>query len=44
MNEVLVGFDWPSADVRLARTTEPIQIIRKLWKDQRRKKIIRLAV
>ena len=32
MNEVPLGFDWPSADVRLARTTEVIQIIRKLWK------------
>jgi coenzyme F420-dependent glucose-6-phosphate dehydrogenase len=32
MNEVPLGFDWPSADVRLARTTEAIQIIRKLWK------------
>jgi coenzyme F420-dependent glucose-6-phosphate dehydrogenase len=30
MNEVPVGFDWPSADVRLARTTVAIQIIRKL--------------
>ena len=24
MNEVPVGFDWPSADIRLARTTEVI--------------------
>jgi coenzyme F420-dependent glucose-6-phosphate dehydrogenase len=32
MNEVPLGFDWPSADVRLARITEAIQIIRKLWK------------
>jgi G6PDH family F420-dependent oxidoreductase len=31
MNEVPVGFDWPAADVRLARTTEAIQIIRRLW-------------
>src|SRR5919197_173127 len=32
MNEVPLGFDWPSASTRLARTTEAIQIIRKLWK------------
>ena len=38
MNEVLVGFDWPSADVRLARTTEPIQIIRKLWEGSKKEK------
>jgi coenzyme F420-dependent glucose-6-phosphate dehydrogenase len=31
MNEVSVGFDWPSADTRLERTTEAIQIIKKLW-------------
>jgi coenzyme F420-dependent glucose-6-phosphate dehydrogenase len=31
MNEVSVGFDWPSADTRLERTTESIQIIKKLW-------------
>ncbi len=31
MNEVSVGFDWPSADTRLKRTTESIQIIKKLW-------------
>jgi coenzyme F420-dependent glucose-6-phosphate dehydrogenase len=31
MNEVPVGFDWPSADIRLTRTTEAIQVIRKLW-------------
>ncbi|HKO39641.1 MAG TPA: LLM class flavin-dependent oxidoreductase [Nitrososphaeraceae archaeon] len=31
MNEVSVGFDWPSADTRLERTTESIKIIKKLW-------------
>jgi coenzyme F420-dependent glucose-6-phosphate dehydrogenase len=31
MNEVSVGFDWPSADIRLERTTESIKIIKKLW-------------
>ena len=36
MNEVPLGFDWPSADIRLARTTESIQIINKLWKKRRR--------
>jgi alkanesulfonate monooxygenase SsuD/methylene tetrahydromethanopterin reductase-like flavin-dependent oxidoreductase (luciferase family) len=36
MNEVPLGFDWPSADIRLARTTESIQIINKLWKEGRR--------
>jgi coenzyme F420-dependent glucose-6-phosphate dehydrogenase len=36
MNEVPLGFDWPSADIRLARTTESIQIINKLWKKGRR--------
>lgn len=32
MNEVPVGFDWPNAKVRLARTTEAIHIIKDLWK------------
>ena len=31
MNEVSVGFDWPSAKIRLARTIEAIHIINKLW-------------
>lgn len=31
MNEVSVGFDWPSADIRLKRTIEAIHIIKKLW-------------
>ena len=31
MNEVSLGFDWPSADTRLERTKEAIQIIKKLW-------------
>jgi alkanesulfonate monooxygenase SsuD/methylene tetrahydromethanopterin reductase-like flavin-dependent oxidoreductase (luciferase family) len=35
MNEVSVGFDWPSPKIRLERTIEALQIIRKLWnKDQ----------
>jgi coenzyme F420-dependent glucose-6-phosphate dehydrogenase len=38
MNEVPLGFDWPSADVRLARTTEAIQIIRKLWEESNKEK------
>jgi coenzyme F420-dependent glucose-6-phosphate dehydrogenase len=35
MNEVPAGFDWPSADIRLARTTEAIQIISRLWQQER---------
>jgi coenzyme F420-dependent glucose-6-phosphate dehydrogenase len=31
MNEVPLGFDWPSAKVRLARTKEGIEIIKNLW-------------
>jgi coenzyme F420-dependent glucose-6-phosphate dehydrogenase len=31
MNEVPLGFDWPSAEIRVERTTEAIQIIRILW-------------
>ena len=31
MNEVPLGFDWPSAEVRVERTTETIQIINILW-------------
>jgi G6PDH family F420-dependent oxidoreductase len=38
MNEVPLGFDWPSADVRLARTTEAIQIIRRLWEGSNKEK------
>lgn len=33
-----MGFDWPSANVRLARTTEAIQIIRKLWEGSKKEK------
>ena len=33
MNEVPLGFDWPDTRVRLTRTTEAIQIIRKLWNE-----------
>lgn len=35
MNEVPLGFNWPSAEIRLSRTTEAIQIIKKLWKGGR---------
>ncbi|HZA06511.1 MAG TPA: LLM class flavin-dependent oxidoreductase, partial [Nitrososphaeraceae archaeon] len=35
MNEVPAGFEWPSADIRLARTTEAIQIISSLWQQER---------
>jgi coenzyme F420-dependent glucose-6-phosphate dehydrogenase len=38
MNEVSVGFDWPSAAVRLKRTTEAIQIIRQLWGNKEEKR------
>lgn len=31
MNEAPLGFDWPKAKARLARTKESIQIIKKLW-------------
>lgn len=40
MNEVSVGFDWPSAAIRLKRTTEAIQIIKKLWNKKEEKKHI----
>ena len=31
MNEVPLGFDWPSAEIRVERATEAIQIINILW-------------
>jgi alkanesulfonate monooxygenase SsuD/methylene tetrahydromethanopterin reductase-like flavin-dependent oxidoreductase (luciferase family) len=31
-NEIPLGFGWPDTQVRLARTNEAIQIIKKLWK------------
>jgi alkanesulfonate monooxygenase SsuD/methylene tetrahydromethanopterin reductase-like flavin-dependent oxidoreductase (luciferase family) len=31
MNEVSVGFNWPSAEIRLKRTVEAIQVIKRLW-------------
>ena len=31
MNEVTLGFDWPPAEIRVERTVESIQIIKKLW-------------
>ena len=39
MNEVPLGYDWPkSSKVRLTRTVETIQIIRKLWNQERKSK------
>jgi coenzyme F420-dependent glucose-6-phosphate dehydrogenase len=32
MNELPLGFDWPSAEIRVERTIEAIQIINILWK------------
>ena len=40
MNEVSAGFDWPSAGIRLKRTKEAIQIIKKLWNNKENKKQI----
>jgi G6PDH family F420-dependent oxidoreductase len=37
MNEVSVGFDWPSARIRLKRTIEAIQIIKNLWNNKKKK-------
>ena len=31
MNEMPLGFDWPSAEIRVERTIEAIQIINTLW-------------
>jgi CheY-like chemotaxis protein len=36
MNGVPIGFDWPDIKVRLARTSEAIQVIKKLWKEGRK--------
>lgn len=33
MNEVPLGFDWPSGKTRLARTKESIEIIKKFWRN-----------
>jgi len=38
MNEVPLGFDWPSAEVRVEKTIEAIQIINKLWNIDRTSK------
>jgi coenzyme F420-dependent glucose-6-phosphate dehydrogenase len=38
MNEIPVGFDWPTSDIRLARITEAIQVIRKLWEASKKEK------
>lgn len=35
MNEVPLGFDWPSAEIRVEKTIEAIQIINKLWNRDR---------
>ena len=35
MNEVPLGFDWPSAEIRVERTIEAIQIINNLWNRNR---------
>ncbi len=34
MNETPLGFEWPSAKLRLARTREAIAIIKSLWKEE----------
>src|SRR6476660_6787546 len=36
MNEVSVGFNWPSSEIRLKRTIEAIHIIKKLWNKKER--------
>jgi coenzyme F420-dependent glucose-6-phosphate dehydrogenase len=36
MNEVPLGFDWPSAEIRVEKTIEAIQIINKLWNKKER--------
>jgi coenzyme F420-dependent glucose-6-phosphate dehydrogenase len=36
MNEVSVGFNWPSSEIRLKRTVEAIKIINKLWNKKRK--------
>ena len=36
MNEVSVGFNWPSSEIRFKRTIEAIHIIKKLWKKKER--------
>jgi coenzyme F420-dependent glucose-6-phosphate dehydrogenase len=39
MNEVPLGYDWPkSSKVRLTKTIEAIQVIRKLWNEGRKGK------
>ena len=43
MNEVSLGFDWPSADTRLERTIEAIQIIKKFWNKENYDKEIRVS-
>ena len=37
MNEVSVGFDWPSAEIRLKRIIEAVQIIKQLWNKKEKK-------
>src|SRR6476469_2535199 len=36
MNEVSVGFNWATPEIRLKRTKEEIQIIKKLWHKKER--------
>ncbi|HJU58449.1 MAG TPA: LLM class flavin-dependent oxidoreductase [Nitrososphaeraceae archaeon] len=43
MNEVSLGFDWPSADTRLERTIEAIQIIKKFWNKENHGQEIRAS-
>jgi len=38
MNELPLGFEWPSSRVRLARTKEAIDIIKSLWRQEEKKK------
>ena len=35
MNEVPLGFDWPSQKVRLGKLIEAVQIINRLWYPER---------
>lgn len=37
MNEVSAGFDWPAAQIRLARTIEAIHIINNLWNKKQKR-------
>src|ERR687897_1662421 len=39
MNEVPLGFDWPSAEIRVERATEAIEIIKILWNKNKTKSL-----